>query len=85
MTPATGAVKTRMKSGTASTMPISKSFIESVSSQTGKYGSAMPLTIIGAQKTSAMRTAKNGGAPAVGENPEGDVIGGEPALERCRL
>ncbi|GMB82267.1 hypothetical protein NN6n1_30500 [Shinella zoogloeoides] len=45
----------------------------------------MPLTIIGAQKTRAMRAAKYGGAPAVTVNPEGAVIGGEPALERPPL
>ncbi|PII38641.1 hypothetical protein T190_17770 [Sinorhizobium meliloti CCBAU 01290] len=45
-------------------MPISKSLSDRLLSQTGKYGMAKPLTISGAEKRSAMRSAKwRGGGP----------------------
>ncbi|MNV70587.1 hypothetical protein D3C71_1635610 [compost metagenome] len=58
ITPAIGAVNTRTNIGSASTTPISKSLMESVVSQTGKYGMAKPLTISGAQKSKAVRSVK---------------------------
>ncbi|MCY1307776.1 hypothetical protein D9M70_577320 [compost metagenome] len=75
MTPAIGAVMTRTNIGSASTTPISKSLIESVLSHIGKYGIAKPLTINGAQKSKAMRSAKwRGGGPTDAGAEEG-IIG----------
>ena len=57
-----GAKMTRTTIGTARITPIWWSSRLWVSSQTGKNGSTVPLTIIGAQKTSALRCGNQRGA-----------------------